>query len=176
MFYILVRFTNPPGNTPPFDCYQEIYNGEVQRYTTLDGVTIDPSLLAGPSRVLNDNPPQPPWALPDPIPPDAPPSIRYTTKEVLWDRFTDVEQRDLVRRHKQTQQAQDFVSVFFHRMEFATSVKLGVQTPISVAVLSLEQGGALAVGRAAEIMNVPIELTQPDPALLSASISRLARR
>jgi len=61
MFYILIEIEDS-NNT---QAYQETYNDNLQRITDLAGNTIDIPLGVG-SHVLNANPTQPTWALPDP--------------------------------------------------------------------------------------------------------------
>lgn len=173
MFYILIEFTNQ-GN-PSILAYQEVYDGMVQRYTTLEGVTIDP-LPPGGSRVIDANPPQPSWALPDPPPaPPPPPGIRYVTKPILLDRFTDAELRALTISAKSNAANQAYVSVFFERFRAEGDIKLGEETTFSLSLQSLETGGALAAGRAAEILNVPVELTTDTPQSVAALAQAVAK-
>lgn len=158
MFYILIQFNNQ-GN--PFQAYQEIYNGYVQRYTDLNGNTIiEPP---GGSHVLNANPPQPPWALPDPPPPPAEPSIRYVAPDVLLNRFTDAELRSITQSAKSNAANQQYISVLLLQIQSSRSIKIGTPTRISAGIEALESNGVIGVGRAALILAVPDEESSPVP-------------
>lgn len=163
MFYILIRFNNQ-GN--PFQAYQEIYQGYVQRYTDLNGNTIvEPP---GGSQVLDPNPPQPPWALPDPPPPPAVPTIRYVLPEVLLDRLTDTELRAITQASKSNAANQQYVSVWLLQVQTSRSIKIGAPTRISAGLDALEANGLIGPGRAVQILQIPDDQTLPGPLTVAA--------
>ena len=82
MYYILIKTED--NRT----LYQEVERGQVVRITDLDGNSV-PSLTVG-HGVLDANPPQPSWALPDrPIEP--PPRNTILTRLQFRNLFTDSE-------------------------------------------------------------------------------------
>ncbi len=158
MFYILIQFNNQ-GN--PFQAYQELYNGYLQRYTDMEGNTIiEPP---GGSMVLDSNPPQPSWALPDPPAPPEEPSIRYVTPDVLLDRFTDEELQSITQAAKSNAANQQYISVLLLQIQTSRSIKIGEPTRISAGIQALENNGVIGVGRAALIIAIPDEESSPVP-------------
>lgn len=158
MFYILILFNNQ-GN--PFQAYQEVYQGYVQRYTDLNGNTIiEPP---GGSHVVDANPPQPSWALPDPPPPPAEPTIRYVTPDVLLDRFTDNELRTITQNGKSNAANLQYISVLLLQIQSSRSIKIGTPTRISAGIEALEANSVIGVGRAAQILAIPDEQSSPVP-------------
>lgn len=66
MWYIKIRTLDP---LPEADGYMEVYNGNLQRLTDLDGNVITPVSYS----VVDSSPEQPSWALSDPNAPPSPP-------------------------------------------------------------------------------------------------------
>jgi hypothetical protein len=138
MQYILVEFSNGT------QAYQEICNGNLERYTDLDGNTVTPS---GSSKVLNTSA-NPSWALPDPEPVATVTTPKQLSKYQYMNLFTDQELATIYTVAKSVIQ----IEVWLEKFKVAEVVDLA--DPSTVAGLhALEAGGLLAAGRAAEILN-----------------------
>lgn len=139
MQYILIEY--PDG----LQGYQEVSFGNVQRYTTLDGITIDrnPSCT-----VIDPNPVQPVWALADISLPITVNTPRELTKFIYMCRFTDSELATLYTAAKTVVQ----IEVWLEKFKLAEVINL--DDPATIAGLhALETYGLIAPGRAKEILD-----------------------
>ncbi len=152
MHYILMDYEGS-------QIYQETYQGNVQRYVTLDGTDIGAMLPAGTSAtVVDTNPQQPAWALPDPayVPPT--PAQRMCTKNQFIDRLGDVAYVSILAMARQSVQVEAFVK----RLEMATpdadgnSVNLDdprTQGGVRALEAALIAQGVVVAGWADEVLN-----------------------
>lgn len=132
--------------------YQEIRNGQVVRYTDLDGNTISlPTGYGG--TVVDANPPPPAWAVPDEL--DQPESVqvvRRITKQQFIDRLGDDFDRIL-----EASKVNIGVEKWLFRFNALTpdpdGTSIDLDDPRTVeGVQTLELAGLIASGRAAEIL------------------------
>lgn len=128
--------------------YQEIHNGYLVRYCDMDGNTIDG---AGSSFVIDDNPPQPAWAVPDPQPepqPEPVPVTNIITKLAYMNRFQDAELAAIFTAAKTSVE----VEIWLEKFKVAEDIDLA--DPVTIAgVHALEAFGLIGTGRAGEILN-----------------------
>lgn len=136
--------------------YQEVLNGSVVRYTDLDGATLFDTVPNGlGSEVLDDNPPTPVWALPDPVAeqpaPYVPPARRLTKLAFVGRLGTDF--TTILRASKASVDVELFVKMLDWATPEADGTSIDLDDPrVVYALNSLEAGGLIAAGRAAEIL------------------------
>jgi len=130
--------------------YQEIFNGRVVRHTDMDGNTIEPPVGYG-GVVVDANPPQPAWALPDLVEEPAPQqSSRIITVLAFRDRFTMDEKRAIYTAAKTVVDIQ----IWLDDLSESQDDMVDLDDPRMIAaVMGLEPAGLIGVGRAQEILN-----------------------
>jgi hypothetical protein len=139
MQYILIEFLDGVQG------YQEISFGNLQRYTDLNGTTLDKGSAC---KVIEATPVQPTWALPDIVPTVTNTSVREITKYMYMTRFTDSELATLYTVAKSVIQ----IEIWLEKFKLAEVINL--DDPMTIAGLhALEASGLIAAGRAAEILN-----------------------
>lgn len=137
--------------------YQEVLNGSVVRYTDMDGATLFDVVPSGlGSRVLDATPPAPAWALPDPVveepAPYVPPARRLTKLAFVGRLGADFY------AILQAAKVNVDVEMFVKMLDWATPDPDGTSVDLDdprvvYALNSLEAGGLIAAGRAAEILS-----------------------
>jgi hypothetical protein len=143
MQYIQVQYSDGTAG------YQEVFQGQVQRYTDLNGTTIAIALPTGETCVVtNANPTQPSWALPDPVVPPAPVVLVPLTQLQFMALFTEAELEAIWTAAK-TAVA---IEIWITKFQLAGTVDLSDPQTIE-AVQALETSGIIASGRAAVILN-----------------------
>ena len=140
MQYILIEFEFPGGEQG----YQEVFGGVVQRITNMSGATRP---ATGSYAVLDANPVQPAWALPDPPVVVANDVHTLLTPLAFRDRFTLAEKAAIYTAAKQNVLIQSWLD----DLAVASEVDLNNQS-LAGGVHALEQAGLLAPNRAAEIL------------------------
>ena len=138
MFYILIGFPNTSTQG-----YQEIFNGNVQRITDLDGTTLE---NIGESFVVDANPTQPSWALPDPVQ-EVIKQPTILTRLQFRNLFTTAE-KVAIYTAAQTNMS---IRVWLDDLTDTDQVDLSFPQTIQ-SVETLEAGGLIAPGRAAQIL------------------------
>lgn len=139
MYYILI------GTEDNRTLYQEVYRGTVQRITDLTGNTV--ADLTVPHWVLDSNPAQPSWALPDPPQPEP---VRETvlTRLDFRNKFTSQEKVQIY-----TAAMSDF-AVKILLDDLAQSSYIDLQDPKIVDALTyLVSIGTITEARKQEILN-----------------------
>lgn len=134
--------------------YQEIRNGQVVRYTDLDGNTISlPTGYGG--TVIDANPPAPAWALPDePDQPEQPSqAVRRVTKQQFIDRLGDDFDR-ILEASKVSIGVEKWLFRFNALTPDPDGTSIDLDDPRTIeGVQTLELAGLIAPGRAEEILN-----------------------
>lgn len=139
MQYILIQLEN---GVP---AYQELLRGYVQRICSLTGETIDG---IGGSFVVDTNPPQPTWALPDtPIVPVIG-EARIISKLDYMSRFTDSELAAIFTAAKSVVA----IEVWLEKFKVAEFINLD-DAATQAGLQTLETVGLIGVGRAMEVLN-----------------------
>ena len=128
--------------------YQEVFQGQVQRYTDMQGTTIGNQLPAGGTcTVLNAQPVPPVWALPDPVVPVVVQHKLLTPLQFLA-LFTEQELETIWSASKTV------VPVGIWVMKFQLATTIDLADPDTITGLdALEAGGLIGVGRAQAILN-----------------------
>lgn len=140
MQYILVEFSDG------IKAYQEIFNGNVLRYTDLDGNTIQDFCSC---KVLNAEVTNPTWALPDPIISNTPTiSTKLISKLAFLNRFTTTELANIYTVAK----TNVVLEIWLKKFELSEQIDL-YDKQTQEGLYSLEQFGLLNLGRAEEIIN-----------------------
>jgi hypothetical protein len=138
MFYILIGFPSAP-----FKGYQESYKGDVIRTTDLDGNTI---VLNDSSFVVDANPPQPTWAIPDPIESTPTPS-KLLSRLQFRNTFTAAEKIAIYTA------AQSNIQIKIWLDDLAVTDMVDLADPQTISSLTeLESYGIIAAGRASQIL------------------------
>ena len=139
MQYILIEFLDGVQG------YQEISFGNVQRYTDLNGTTLDKGSAC---KIIQASPVQPIWALPDPVTNTAIGGPRELTKYMYMSRFTDTELATLYTAAKSVIQ----IEIWLEKFKLAEVINLDDPTTIA-GLHAIEAAGLIGVGRASEILN-----------------------
>lgn len=139
MQYILIEFLDGVQG------YQEISFGNVQRYTDLNGTTLN-KIEA--SKVIDANPIQPIWALPDVVNNTIVSGPREITKLQYMNRFTDIELVTLYTAAKSVVQ----LEIWLEKFKMAEFINLDDIATVN-GLHALEASGLIAPGRALEILN-----------------------
>lgn len=150
MYYILIEID---GYGP---AYQVVVNGHVQRYVDLDGVFMFTAVPTGHgSAVVDANPPVPAWHVepePEPDPTPEPPVLRRLTKLAFVGRL-GADFATILTAAKASVEVELFVKM----LDWATPEADGTSIDLDdvrviYALTTLEAGGLMAEGRAAEIL------------------------
>lgn len=160
MFYILV-------NVDSEQLFQEVFNGNVQRYTQLDGVTkyIQLPRNTG-STVIDARPVQPTWALSDPITIQPVADNQLLTRAALRNRFTVPEKiaMEMAMLDDPTKTTQERTgSAYLRAMinDFNNSPYVDLNHAVVASALNtLEQYGIIGIGRAQVILSAPIAIEE----------------
>ena len=137
--------------------YQEVLYGSVVRYTSLDGTTLFTSVPDGlGSEVLDGNPPQPAWALPDPVveqpAPYVPPARRLTKLAYIGRLGPDF--INVLTASKTSVEVEAFVRMLDWATPDPDGTSIDLDDPrVIYALNTLEASGVIGAGRAAEILS-----------------------
>ena len=151
MFYILIHIDTIG------EAYQEVLNGQVQRYTSLTGDTLFSTIPTGlSSSTLDTIYEQPKWALLDPVvePYVEPPlPARRLTKLAFVGRLgTDFVK--ILSTAKVSVEVELFVKMLDWATPEADGTSIDLDDPrVVYALNTLESNGLIAPGRALEILN-----------------------
>lgn len=132
--------------------FQETYQGHMMRYVSLDGNTSFSELPIGVSaRVLDTQPTQPTWALPDPV---AVADLSQPTKSItvlaFRNRFTPDEKRAI---YMAAQSSID-IKIWLDDLNSVQNQTVFLDDPMIIgSVHALESFGIIGQGRAQEILN-----------------------
>lgn len=141
MQYILVHFVALETNG-----YQEVFKGNLQRITDMDGNTMSEA-NTGDIYVVDGNPMQPSWALPDPIEPVVKPAPVQLSKLEFLEAFTEDELEAIYTASKTVVR----IEIFLDKFKLAEYID-ATDPKLQLGIRALEAGGLLVTGRADEIL------------------------
>ena len=138
MYYILIKFLDSN-----IQAYQELFNGLVMRITDMNGNTLS---MTGSNAVINGNPPQPTWALPDPVI-SSPVIPKLLNRLEFRNLFTQAEKVAIYTAANTNVE----IKVWLDDLAVADQIDLNDAQTIS-SVTQLETAGLIAAGRANQIL------------------------
>ncbi len=141
MQYLLVHFVALETNG-----YQEVFKGNLQRITDMDGNTMSEA-TTGDIYVVDANPTPPSWALPDPIEPVIKPAPVQLSKLEFLEAFTEDELELIYTAAKTVVK----IEIFLDKFKLAEYID-ATDPKLQLGIRALEAGGLLATGRADEIL------------------------
>ena len=142
MQYILVHFVALNQNG-----YQEIFKGNLQRVTDMDGTTISEG-TTGDIFVVDPLPPQPSWALPDPVEITTEPMFTQLSKLEFLELFTEDELEAIYIASRSVIK----IEIFLEKFRLAEYINIS-DPKLQSGIRALESIGLLAAGRADEILS-----------------------
>lgn len=157
--YALVEF-----DAGPVQLLQEAWRGRVQRYTDLDGKTVEPPTRGG-SRVIDANVPRPVWAV-DPVEdPVVVSGSRRITKLAFRNRFTAAEKAtiEIAAVHNQSLAADHASNLLAAGLRASLADQRDAwyidldRADTRGGVVALETYRILGAGRALQILDAPIQ-------------------